>query len=168
MGTTKNCNEADDFSDVIFTPHFRGERYLYHVCSGCNYQVQIDNDFYTKLYFGATFKFCPNCGKPVVRFTKIPVFEEEIKRGLFRVAEEIHKEFEDRLKYYLYIELDDDERRKLVDLAHFAIALEKEGGELAGAGAKMIAEYGYSKLSHWDKKKLKERVKHGLSKGQLD
>ena len=62
MDTTKKCNETDNFSDVIFTPHFRGDRYLHHVCSGCEYKVKIGNDVFNKLYFGETFKFCPNCG----------------------------------------------------------------------------------------------------------
>ena len=148
----------DDFSDVIFTPHFRGERYLHHVCSGCEYKVRIDNDVFNKLYFGETFKFCPNCGKPVIRFAKIPVFEEAINRALFSAAEKIHEDMENRINYYLYVDLTDTERKELLAKASFAINLEEAGGPLAGDGARLIFEYGHRKLSHWDKKRLKEGV----------
>ena len=168
MDTTKKCNETDNFSDVIFTPHFRGDRYLHHVCSGCEYKVKIGNDVFNKLYFGETFKFCPNCGNPVIRFAKIPVFEESINRALFSAVEKIHEDMEDRVKYYLHVDLDDTERKELVDKARFAISLEEAGGPIAGHGARMIVKYGYTKLSHWDKKRLKERVGDGLSKSKLD
>lgn len=159
--TTEKCNEADDFSDVIFTPHFRGERYLHHVCSGCKYEVRISNDIFNKLSFGETFKFCPNCGKQVVRFAKLPVFEESVNRALFGTVEEIYEEMENRVKYFLHVELNDAERKELVDKAQFAISLEEAGGPMAGAGARMIKKYGYTKLTHWDKKRLKEKVKNG-------
>lgn len=161
MDTTEKCNDAIQFSDVIFTPHFRGERYLHHVCSGCGYKVRIGNDIFNKLYFGETFSFCPNCGNPVVRFAKIPVFEESINRALFDTAESFHEEMEDRVRYYLHIDLSDLERKELLEKAHFAISLEEAGGPIAGAGARLIAKYGYGKMSHWEKKRLKERVEGG-------
>lgn len=158
MDTTKKCNETDEYSDVIFTPHFRGDRYLHHVCSGCEYKVRIANDVFNKLYFGETFKFCPNCGKPVSRFAKIPVFEESFNHALFAHAEKIYEEMEDRIKHYLYVDMNDTERKVLLEKARFAISLQETGGPMAGDGARLIAKYGSYKLSHWDKKRLIERI----------
>lgn len=163
MDTTKKCNDTDCFSDVIFTPHFRGDRYLHHVCSNCEYKVTIANDVFNKLYFGESFKFCPNCGKPVARFARIPVFEESFNHALFADADKIYEEMEDRIKYYLYIDMNDTERKVLLEKARFAISLQEAGGPIAGAGARMIAKYGYSKLSHWEKKRLTERCKDAVT-----
>lgn len=158
MSTINEQVKHDGGTDVIYTPHFRGERYLHHVCSGCGYTVKIDNGVFNKLDFGSSFNFCPNCGVPVARFAKLPVFDEDINRALFDRATAIFNEMEDHIRYYLYIELTDEERCELYEKAVFAKELQKAGGPCAGEGACLIVKYGYSKLSHWDKKKLRERV----------
>ena len=42
-------------NDVIYTPVYRCDRYLYHECSNCNYQVKIENSIFVPLYFGESF-----------------------------------------------------------------------------------------------------------------
>lgn len=150
--------KSNDFQDVIYTPYYRGNQYLYHECSGCSYHVNMQDDdvFHTLSYYGDTFKFCPNCGRPVIRFAKLPVFLEEINRALFQQIDDIHKHMEKSCEYYLFIELSDDERCELVDKARFARSLQGNGGPIAGPGVDLILKYGTKRLSHWDKKKLKE------------
>lgn len=153
--TTEKCN---DFPDVIFTPHFRRTAYLYHECSECKYHVHMGSNMFAKLCFEEPFKFCPNCGKPVVRFAVLPVFEEDVNRAMFNRAEKICDDMEDRIRYWLYVEMTAEERKILVETARFAVELEKNGGPLAGFGVKMILKHSGLKLSHWDIKKLKERI----------
>lgn len=145
--------------DVIFTPHFRSDRYLYHVCGGCGYHVAIQQSYFSHFDFGETFKFCPNCGKPVCRFAQLPVFEEPpVNRKLFEPVEKIYENAVDRIKYYLYITMTDAERKQLVAKAEFAQQLEEAGGEKVPDGARLVLEYGYGKLTQWDKKRLKEMI----------
>lgn len=149
-----------EFENVIFTPHFREDRYLHHACSGCEYEVRIAHEMFNKLDFGENFKFCPNCGKPVARFAQLPVFEEPpVEPALFSPLQEIFEEAEDRIEYYLYIKLTDNERKTLYDKAMFAEHLQEAGGPQMPNGAKIVLKYGYSKLTHWDKKRLTERMK---------
>lgn len=153
-------SEAKDFNDVIFTPHFRADRYLHHVCSGCGYKVKIGHNFFNNLDFGETFNFCPNCGKPVIRFAQLPVFEEPpVEPALFEPIEKLFEQAKDKIYYYLYIQLSNDERKELVEKARFAKHLEEVGGPRSPVGTDIVLEYGDVKLSHWDKKKLIERIK---------
>ena len=73
-------------------------------------------------------------------------------------AIKICNDMEDRIRYWLYVEMTEEERKRLVETARFAIQLEENGGPLAGFGVKMILKHSGLKLSHWDIKKLKERI----------
>ena len=83
--------------DVIYTPVFKGNRYLYHECSDCRYQVRMQSDVLFSLYFGESFKFCPNCGKPVIRFANLPKFIEEFNYAIFNKIDALYNEFKDKL-----------------------------------------------------------------------
>ena len=146
--------------DVIFTPHYCGERYKHHACSGCGYAVRLPGPFYSDFYFGDSFKYCPNCGAPVVRFAVTPVFDEPpFAPDLFQWAENIYDEMCDKISFHLFCELTGIDRKEIVKKAQFALSLEKAGGRKAGMGAKLINELGDKKLTHWDVKRLSERVK---------
>ena len=151
--------KSNDFETVIYTPYYRGDVYLYHACSGCEYHVKMRvDDTFNTISFGETFKFCPNCGKPVARFVKLPVFLETINRAIFETADAIFVDMENRIKHYLFVELDDGERRTLMDKARFAKSLQEQGGPVAGNGVELILKYSTRKLSHWEKKKLNQKI----------
>lgn len=88
----------------------------------------------------------------MARFAKLPVFLETINRALFESAEEIYSDMENRIKHYLFVELNDNERSELIDKARFAKSLQEQGGPVAGHGVELILQYGRCKMSHWDKK----------------
>jgi hypothetical protein len=93
-----------------------------------------------------------------VRFAVLPVFEEDVNRAMFERAKKIYDDMEDRLEHWLYVEMTAEERHILIEEARFAVELEKNGGPLAGFGVKMILKHSGLKMSHWDIKKLKERI----------
>ena len=145
-------------SDVIYTPVYRGDRYLYHECSECNYQVKIDSDAFTHLYFGESFKFCPNCGNAVIRFANIPKFLEDFNYAIFEKLDKLSKEFKDNLDYYCRVILTKDEFEEIKSKCEFAVELYQNGGRRVSDAVYAVAKMGKSKWSHWDIKKLRERV----------
>lgn len=155
-------NEAQK-SDVIYTPIYRGDRYLYHECSECNYQVRIQGTL-TPIYFGESFKYCPNCGNVVIRFANLPKFVEEFNYAVFEKLDEFSKEFKDKVDYYCRVTLTKDEFEEMKSKCKFAVELNQHGGRNVSTAVRMVAEAFFNKWSHWDTKKLIERVEKGGAK----
>ena len=133
--------------------------YLYHECSECLYQVRIQQSVLTTLYFGETFKFCPNCGNAVVRFANLPKFKEEFNRAVFSELEKIDRERQDKLDYYCRITLNKDEFEQLRKQCNFAVELQKNGDlSILSPSIKDVAKMCTRSWNHWEIKKLKERV----------
>lgn len=146
--------------DVIYTPVYRGTRYLHHECSECKYHVKMQESVLAPLYFGDSFKFCPECGRPVVRFANIPKFEEEFNRAIFFRLEELDKEHKDKLDYYCRVVLHKDEFDFLIKQCKFAVALQENGG-IADLSPSIVsvAKMSSKSWNHWEIKKLKERMR---------
>lgn len=153
----------NEFNEVIFTPIFRGDRYLYHECSECQYQVRIQADCFTSLHFGETFKFCPNCGKPVIRFANLPKFIEEFNYAIFNEVDALYKQFKDNLDYYCRVTLTKEELEEMISKCQFAVELHENGGACVSPAVQMVAKMRVKGWNHWDTKKLIERVKKGGS-----
>lgn len=148
-------------SDAIFTPIYRGTNYLYHECSECKYQVQIKPSVLSPLYFGESFKYCPNCGKPVVRFANLPKFKEEFNTAVFKELEKIDDEYRDKLDYYCRVTLTREEFEILCKECIFAVELHKNGGLATLSPAiKTVAKMNTKPWNHWNIQKLKERIKN--------
>jgi hypothetical protein len=111
------------------------------------------------MYFGESFKFCPNCGKPVVRFANLPKFIEEFNYAIFNKIDELYKEFQDRLDYYCRITLTPEELEKIISKCKFATELYKNGGPCVSPAVHMVAKMSTKKWNHWEIKKLSERIK---------
>ena len=150
----------EEKNDVVYTPVYKGDRYLYHECSECNYQVKIQQTL-TPLYFGETFKYCPNCAGAVARFANIPKFVEEFNYAIFNKLDEFSKEFRDKVDYYCRVTLSKEEFEEITDKCRFALELSKNGGRNVTEAVKMVGARNLKKWSHWDIKKLKERVEKG-------
>ncbi len=148
-------------NDVIYTPVYRGDRYLYHECSNCNYQVKIENSIFVPLYFGESFKYCPNCGKPVVRFANLPKFLETFNYAVFEKLDALTDEFKDKLDYYCRVVLTPAEFEELKSKCIFAVELQKNGGARVSSAVLTVANMSSTKWNHWNIKKLKERIEKG-------
>ena len=144
-------------SDVIYTPVYKGDRYMYHECSECKYQVRMTESIY-HLYFGESFKYCPNCGGTVARFANIPVFLEEFNYAIFDKLDEMSKEFQDIVDYYCKVTLTADEFKEMIDKCKFAMVLKENGGRSISIAVEYVSKAGLRKWSHWEVSKLKERV----------
>ena len=148
-------------NDVIFTPVFKGDRYLYHECSECEYQVKIQADCLSSLYFGEKFKFCPNCGNPVVRFANIPKFVEEFNYAVFNEIDKMYKQFQDNLDYYCRVTLTKEEFEEMVEKCRFAVELYENGGACVSPAVSMVAKMSLKNWHYSAIQKLIKRVKGG-------
>lgn len=147
--------------DVIFTPVFKGDRYLYHECSECQYQVKMRAECFTSMYFGVSFKFCPNCGKPVARFANLPKFIEEFNYAVFNEIDALYQHFRDNLDFYCRIKLTKEELEELIAKCQFAIELHENGGPSVSPAVNMVAKMTTKGWNHWNTKKLIEKIGKG-------
>lgn len=147
--------------DVIFTPVFKGDIYIYHECSGCEYQVRMKADILTSLYFGERFKFCPNCGNPVVRFANLPKFVEEFNYAIFNDIESMYEQFKDNLDYYCRVTLTKEEFEEMVAKCRFAVELHENGGACVSPVVGMVAKMSLKSWHYSAIQKLIKRVKGG-------
>lgn len=111
------------------------------------------------LYFGETFKFCPNCGNSVVRFSDLPTFKEEFNRAIFEELIKIDNEYADKLDYYCRVILTQEEFIEIRKKCIFAVRL-KENGDIAALSPAItrVAKMDAKPWNHWNMKKLKERM----------
>lgn len=146
-------------SDVIFTPVYRGEIYLYHECSECLYHVAMRGYVSVPLYFSESFKFCPNCGGSVVRFANLPKFKEEFNRAAFGRLVEIDQKYRDELDYYCRVTLSKTEFEELKKKCQFAVALKRNGDvSVLSPSIELVDKMSSKSWNHWEIKKLKERM----------
>ena len=150
-------------NDVIFTPVYKSDRYLYHECSECEYQVKIQEDIFTPLYFGKQFKFCPNCGRPVVRFANIPKFVETFNYAIFNKIDSIYNQFKDNLDYYCKVTLTKEEFEEMVAKCKFAVELSENGGAMVSPAVQMVAKMSLKNWHYSAIQKLVQRVEGGGS-----
>lgn len=149
-------------SDAIFTPVYRNDTYLYHECSECEYQVKIKPSVLAPLYFGETFKFCPNCGKSVVRFANLPKFKEEFNMAVFNEIQKLDDELKDKLDYYCRVVLSQEEFETLHQKCRFVIELHENGGPSnLTPSIRTVAKMSLSPWNHWNIRKLKEKIERG-------
>lgn len=150
-------SETND-NDVVFTPVYKGDRYLFHECSECEYHVEIRESTFVSLNFGNRFKFCPNCGKPVIRFANLPKFVEEFNYAIFEKIDALYDEYKDKLDYYCRVTLTPAELEEMISKCQFAVELYKNGGNYISPAVSAVAKMSIKKWNHWEIKKLIGRV----------
>jgi hypothetical protein len=108
--------------DVIFTPKFRGTVYLCHVCSECGYELKVAQSFWGGPYFESTdgIKYCPSCGKPVVRFSEKATFVVAIDFDPLRAFHEARTEYEEKCEWLYHCKMSAEEQRHVLELISFA------------------------------------------------
>lgn len=109
-------------ADVIFTPVFRETRYLHHVCSECGYKINVTQEWYGGIHFHSSdgIKFCPHCGKPVVRFSDQAIFETPIDFEPMYIFYEAVEECERKIQWLYHCYISDNRREKIKKLLPFA------------------------------------------------
>ncbi len=139
-------------ADVIFTPVFRETRYLHHICSECGYKINVTQQWYGGIHFHSSdgIKFCPHCGKPVVRFSDQAIFETPIDFEPMRIFYEEAEKFERKCKWLYHCYISDEHRKKIKELLFF---VDEDCGWVKSA-KKAIDRVAYNKLDWRTKNKL--------------
>ncbi len=109
-------------TDVIFTPVFRDTKYLHHICSECGHKITLEQSVWGGVWFGDAeeIKFCPHCGKPVVRFAEKAIFETPIDYEPLRPFFEAHEEYERKCRWLFHCYISDKRRKKIQAIMPFA------------------------------------------------
>lgn len=111
---------SEEKQPSIMTPVFEGTRYLHHVCSECNGTLKFeqscfgDVSFYD-IHFGECehIKFCPLCGREVVRFSDKPIYVTPIDLTPLDVFAKLHLEYERKAKWLYHCYISDEHREKI-------------------------------------------------------
>lgn len=144
----------DEFESVIITPKYYGRRYDGHFCSGCGNSFIVDVDYYFHdITFANTdnMKFCPFCGKPIIRFAE-PEFIEPIDFSLLEPLEDWFRAKTEELNYLLYCKHTEEQRDEIEALLSFR--------NCKGIIHKMIGEEIGYKLHYTTIRKLKSKYEN--------
>lgn len=90
---------------VILTPMYKGEVYKYHECSNCKKEIYFEEEIFQPFHFEENIKYCPFCGKEVIRYAK-PKFIEQINWDWLDEYRTVVKKMYKELKYKIYCNLD--------------------------------------------------------------
>ena len=94
--------------EVILTPMYEGEVYKYHECSNCKKEIYFEEDIFQPFHFEENIKYCPFCGKEVIRYAK-PKFIEEINWNWLDEYESVVEKMYRELEYIIYCKLDKEQ-----------------------------------------------------------
>lgn len=123
-------NMERENTNAIFTPVFDGTNYKHHQCSECGAKLNFEQTPWggVSFYGCENIRFCPNCGKPIVRFSKQPIFEQQIDWSPLDSFIDLRLEYEEKVKWYFFCKLTDAERiavRKIIGLRESAWGIKK-------------------------------------------
>lgn len=93
---------------VILTPMYEGEVYKYHECSNCKKEIYFEEDMFQPFHFEENIKYCPFCGKEIIRYAK-PKFIEEINWDWLDEYQSIVEKMYRQLEYKIYCKLDKEQ-----------------------------------------------------------
>ena len=94
--------------EVILTPMYKGEVYKYHECSNCKKEIYFEEDIFQPFHFEENIKYCPFCGKEVIRYAK-PKFIEEINWNWLDEYKSVVEKMYRELEYIIYCKLDKEQ-----------------------------------------------------------
>lgn len=93
---------------VILTPMYKGEVYKYHECSNCKKEIYFEEDIFQPFHFEENIKYCPFCGKEIVRYAE-PQFIEEINWNWLDEYKSVVEKMYRELEYKIYCKLDKEQ-----------------------------------------------------------
>ena len=105
---------------VILTPIYKGTIYKYHRCSNCEGKIYFEEDYCIPFHFEENIKYCPFCGKEVIRYAK-PEYEEKPNWDWMDKFKKVLDEAEDKIMYELFCKMNREERNELIDKTNFGI-----------------------------------------------
>lgn len=103
---------------AIFTPVFRKTAYLYHECSECGKQFDLQEDgiMHISFYYD-DLKFCPYCGKEIIRFDNDnPKYLVEPDMSKIEPLIEVFREAEEHIKYIFWCVFTEKQRKECKEL----------------------------------------------------
>lgn len=90
------------YESVIFAPVFRETQYIGHRCSGCAHDIQLSQSVFGKIFYPSgekLIRFCPHCGKPVIRFDEKVIYEKAVDFAPLIVFQEEVATFKRKLRW---------------------------------------------------------------------
>lgn len=144
-------------NEVILTPIYKNETYKYHQCSNCSKEIYLEEDMFIPFYFKEKIKYCPFCGKAVIRYGKPKYIENPNFEWLDKYKEIIEKTYRN-IEYEVYCKNNKKEINELIDKVNFGIAY--FGSSLSwddnGNICKMVKEIAHRDPHYSYKNKLKK------------
>ena len=104
--------------EVILTPIYKGMVYKYHECSNCKEKIYFEEDICQPFHFENNIKYCPFCGKKVIRYAESKYIKEIDWTWLDEYSEIIEKTYK-FLEYKIHCKMNSEEIRDLRSKAGF-------------------------------------------------
>lgn len=101
---------------VILTPMYKGEVYKYHECSNCKKEIYFEEDIFQPFHFEEKIKYCPFCGKEIIRYAK-PKFIEEINWEWLDEYQSVTEKMYRELEYKIHCKLSREQINELIEKA---------------------------------------------------
>lgn len=105
---------------TILTPVFEGTRYLHHVCSECEGEIEFEQSIWGGVQFYDilgitcdTIKFCPLCGTEIIRFSDKPIYKKPLDLKPLNVFADLFLEYERKAKWLYNCYISDEHRNKI-------------------------------------------------------
>ena len=151
---------------VILTPMYKGEVYKYHECSNCKKEIYFEEDMLQPFHFEENIKYCPFCGKKVIRYAD-PKFIEEISWNWLDEYKTIVEKMYRELEYKIYCKLNKEQIDELEEKVERGIEyFGQDRGSFPysnGIICEMIHQITRTKVHYTEKRKLEKEFGGVLS-----
>lgn len=150
-------NKIDD-EGTILTPIYKDNIYQHHVCSNCNHEMYFEEDLFVPLRFNEKIKYCPYCGKEIIRYAEPKYIEKPDFKWLEKYID-IVKNTSERIEYEIYCKNTEEERKELIERAEFGIQYFTDYDLLYCQKhvCEIIKNLGSHKIHYSEKNKLREK-----------
>lgn len=149
---------------IILTPIYKKNNYQYHECSNCKSKIYMEESCLTPFYFKENIKYCPFCGKEIIRYGK-PKFEEEIDWTWLDDYRDLFYKFDDYLQYKIHCKMTYNEQQELKNNTKLGIEYFKDRG-IGFISNENICNYLYKIANynlHYSTKKKLEKAFESMS-----
>ncbi len=146
--------------DVILTPYYKNTVYQYHECSNCKNKIYFEEDICNPFHFEENIKYCPFCGKKVIRYAKPQYIELPDWTWMKEFTEIIDKTYR-FLEYKIHCKMSNEQIRDLIDKAEFGESYFGRDFYPIGNGniCNLISHIAREKLHYTTKNKLEQEFK---------
>ena len=147
--------------DAILTPIYKGKTYKYHECSNCKKEIYFKEEIFEPFHFEEKIKFCPFCGRQVIRYAE-PRFIEEIDWSWLDEYNAIIEKMYRELEYKIHCEMDKEQIKELEDNVEKGKEYFKDGESFPYSNnitCRILYGITRKKLHYTDKQKLEKEFK---------